>query len=162
VEIRTSERAARRAPEWVGTGGEGTLPNEVHEDGTEVRPPAKASHEPERDDSFRPDRDTSVSAQTGYDEPFSPSVAPFARLSSLDEVREDYQLIVHDRALTEVPRSQRATPDRIVFYGRVEVTFQRGEPVALPSPAPDLRIYGHELKPRGGKVEFLKDGADNL
>jgi transglutaminase-like putative cysteine protease len=162
VEIRTSERAARRAPELVGAEGSGTLPQEVREDGAEVHAPAKASHEPQRDDSFRPDRDTSLAATGSYDEPFSPSVAPFARLSALDEVREDYQLIVHDRALGQVPIAQRPTPDRILFYGRVEVTFRRGIPVALPSPAPDVRLYGYELKSGSAKVEFLKDGADNL
>jgi len=162
VEIRTSERAGRHAPGWVGPAADGILPDEIHEDGSEVRPPAKASHEPERDDSFRPDRDTSLAATGGYDEPFSPSVAPFARLSALDEVRDDYQLIVHDRGLQPVPPAQRPTPDRIVFYGRVEVTFHRGVPMALPSPAPDLRVYGYEMTPRTGKVEFFKDGADNL
>ena len=162
VEIRTSEHAARKAPELVGAAADGTLPDEVHEDGNEVHAPAKASHEPERDDSFRPDRDTALAATGAYDEPFSPSVAPFARLSALDEVRADYELIVHDKGLSEVPSAQRPTPDRTLFYGRVEVTFRRGEPLPLPSPAPDVRLYGYQLNGKPAKVEFLRDGADNL
>jgi transglutaminase-like putative cysteine protease len=167
VEIRQSERAGRAAPVLSGEASSGNVPGAVREDGQEVHPPGRAAKPADRDESFRPDRDTALAATAGYEEPFSPSVAPFARVSALDAVRPDYQLVVRERGLSRVPVVRQSAPDRIVFYGRVEVDLVSGIPVALPSPAPDLRLLGWELsRPDGQKVspplEILRDPADNL
>ncbi|HJZ85369.1 MAG TPA: transglutaminase domain-containing protein [Polyangia bacterium] len=160
--------APRPVPVMEGQAGAGQLPSEVHQDKEDVRPPGRAAHAPDRDTSFRPDRATAMQATGGYEEPFSPSVAPFARLSALDGVRADYELYLRDSPLEPVPEAAAGTPDRTMFYGRVDVTFRHDTLIALPSPAPDLRIFGYQLERPGGTraaqaaVEFLRDGADNL
>src|SRR5207245_6904336 len=152
-----------RVPSKEGEAGSGQVPREGSEGDAKVRPPEHAAHESERDRSFRPDRDTAMQATAGYEEPFSPSVAPFSRLSALDGVRDDYELYLRPSPLEPLPEAVAGTPDRTMFYGRVEVTFARGVPMALPSPAPDLRRLGYQLaRPGGGRplqaqVELLRD-----
>src|SRR5262245_13235320 len=166
--VETGTARAAPVPVMEGEAGPGRLPSQVREDEASVRPPAHPAHAGQRDRSFRADRDTAMQATSGYEEPFSPSVAPFARLSALDGIREDYELYLRPSPPEPLPEAVAGTPDRTLFYGRVEVTLRRGQLTALPSPAPDLRLYGYEVaRPGGGRagrarVDFLRDGADNL
>ena len=66
--------------------------------------------------TFQPDRDTRRPEIARYDEPFTPSTAPFKRLQAYDAVREDYQLYVRDVALTPVPTGVVPAEDDEAFY----------------------------------------------
>lgn len=117
------------------------------------------------DGSFRPDRDTHRPDMLPYDDPFSPSTAPFKRLSAFDRVDASYTLLVRDARLTELPLSDTAASDgsEDLFYGDMVVGLTAGAKVRVPSVGPGTRILraraavGAEDVP----IKMWKDGAEN-
>lgn len=114
--------------------------------------------------TFRPDLDTRRPKVLPYDDPFSPSTAPFKRLSAYDAVNEDYTLSVRDRRVTPLVIS--ATPpgaaeDR--FYADMVVDLAAGRLVRIPSVGPGARVLRARAGVQTQDVTFtlFKDGAEN-
>jgi hypothetical protein len=119
--------------------------------------------------SFRPDRLTELEDTLGYFAVFTPSVAPFKRVTALDAVRLDRDgrtpvLAVHPGAVRalRVEGAQVAPPDarpRDRFWGSVVLDFSEGARVPLPSVSPESRILTARTEPEVS-LRFEKDGAD--
>ena len=114
---------------------------------------------------FRPDRDTQRPDALPYDDPFSPSTAPFKRLAAYDSVEADYTLGVRDPHTTSLAVSATPPPDgsEEQFYADLVVDLAAGRRVRIPSVGPGTRV----LRARAGvgtqDVHFTlyKDGAEN-
>lgn len=123
-----------------------------------------------RSPSFRPDRQTELEGTLGYFTVFSPSIAPFKRVTSLDAVAlaEDGvtpYLRVRDLSTRAVPlESANAAPaddrPRDRFWGSVVLDFTTGELVPLPSVSPESRILSLRTEPEAD-VRIERDAADN-
>ena len=113
--------------------------------------------------TFQPDRDTRKPEVTAYDEPFTPSTAPFKRLEAFDAVRESYQLYVRDPHLTPLPAGGPAGADDEAFYADLVVDVRSGHDVRIPTVGPGARIVRGRLGEEASDVPFrvLHDGADN-
>lgn len=117
------------------------------------------------DQAFRPDRDTRRPDVLPYDDPFSPSTAPFKRLSAYDAIDADYTLKVRDPATTPLPvsASPPADPSEELFYGDMVVELAPGRKVRVPSVGAGTRV----LRARAGigtedvPVRLYRDGAEN-
>ncbi len=133
-------------------------------------PPAGAKRDavPDRsaapDATFQPDRDTRRPDTLPYDEPFTPSTAPFKRLNAYDAVDAAYTLSVRDKGVHILPvAGTRPGDGEESFYGDMVVDLAALKPVRIPSVGPGARI----LRARAGvgsadvTVRFVKDGADN-
>lgn len=115
--------------------------------------------------TFRPDRDTRRPDALPYDDPFSPSTAPFKRLSAFDTVDANYTLSVRDSHAMPLAVSSSPPPDSAEehFYGDMVVDMAAGRRVRIPSVGPGARI----LRARAGvgaqdvKFTLYKDGAEN-
>ncbi len=115
--------------------------------------------------TFRPDRDTRRPEVLPYDDPFSPSTAPFKRLSAYDAVDANYTLSVRDPHATPLPVSPMPAPDvsEEHFYADMVVDLDAGRKVRIPSVGPGARI----LRARAGigtqdvRFTLYKDGAEN-
>lgn len=118
-----------------------------------------------RDTSFHPDRDTRRPDVLPYDDPFSPSTAPFKRLSAFDSVDASYTLYVRDAHTSPLPIMPSPAPDASdeQFYADMVVDLAAGQKVRIPSVGPGARV----LRARAGvgtqDARFLlwRDGADN-
>lgn len=110
--------------------------------------------------TFTPDRDTRPVNQVDYDDPFSPSVAPFKRLNVFDAVGRDSSFLVARTELTRVPVGGVVQGHEDPFYGDVTVDLVPGEAVRIPSVGPAMRVLRLHTVPQTG-VEVLRDGADN-
>jgi len=118
-----------------------------------------------RDTSFHPDRDTRRPDVLPYDDPFSPSTAPFKRLSAFDSVDASYTLVVRDAHTTSLPVMPTPAPDASEeqFYADMVVDLAAGQKVRIPSVGPGARV----LRARAGvgttdvRFQLWKDGADN-
>ena len=118
-----------------------------------------------RDTSFRPDRDTRRPDVLPYDDPFSPSTAPFKRLSAFDSVDASYTLSVRDPHTTPLPVAPAPAPDASEeqFYADMVVDVVAGQKVRIPSVGPGARV----LRARAGvgtqdvRFQLWKDGAEN-
>jgi hypothetical protein len=109
---------------------------------------------------FRPDRDTRRPNMVRYDDPFSPSVAPYKRLRAYDSVGLDYGLRVRDTSLTRVAIGGEARVGEEEFYGDMAVDFESAPSVLIPSVGPGARILRLHTTPPT-PVEVWRDGADN-
>ena len=109
---------------------------------------------------FRPDRDTRRPNMVRYDDPFSPSVAPYKRLRAYDSVGLDYGLRVRDTALGRVPVGGEARVGEEEFYGDMAVDFESATTVLIPSVGPGARILRLHTTPPA-PIEVWRDGADN-
>lgn len=117
------------------------------------------------DDAFRPDRDTRRPDVLPYDDPFSPSTAPFKRLSAFDTVDANYNLLVRDahQAPMNVSASPAPTGVEEPFFADMVVDLAPGVKVRIPSVGPGARV----LRARAGvgaedvPVRLYRDGADN-
>lgn len=115
--------------------------------------------------TFRPDRDTRRPERLPYDDPFSPSTAPFKRLSAYDSVDADYTLSVKDPRTTSLAVSASPPPatSEEHFFADMVVDLAPGEKVRIPSVGPGARV----LRARAGVgaedvgISLFKDGADN-
>ncbi len=118
-----------------------------------------------RDSSFHPDRDTRRPDVLPYDDPFSPSTAPFKRLTAFDTVDAAYTLSVRDAHTTPLPVSPTPAPDASEdqFYADMVVDLAAGQKVRIPSVGPGARV----LRARAGvgtqdaRFQLWKDGAEN-
>jgi transglutaminase-like putative cysteine protease len=113
--------------------------------------------------TFQPDRDTRRPEVTGYDEPFTPSTAPFKRLEAYDAVRDDYQLYVRDPRLVPVPPGAPPGMEDEAFYADLVVDVTPGRSVRIPSVGPGSRIVRGRLGVGVEDIPFkvAHDGAEN-
>lgn len=110
---------------------------------------------------FQPDRDTRPVPQVDYDDPFSPSVAPFKRLQAFDVPGADYTFRVADPTLRRVPVGGSVHAGDDPFYADLTVDLVAGEPVRVPSVGPGARVLKVHTSPQVA-VELVRDGAENL
>jgi hypothetical protein len=118
-----------------------------------------------RDTSFHPDRDTRRPDVLPYDDPFSPSTAPFKRLSVFDSVDASYTLSVRDAHTSPLPVMPAPAPDASEeqFYADMVVDLVAGQKIRVPSVGPGARV----LRARAGvgtqdvRFQLWKDGAEN-
>lgn len=122
-----------------------------------------------RDDApgstFRPDRITTRPDALPYDEPFSPSTAPFKRLAAYDSVDANYTLSVRDPHAT--PLAVTAVPPPAAseehFYADMVVDLAAGQKVRIPSVGAGARVLRARAGIQAQDVRFTlyKDGAEN-
>lgn len=122
-----------------------------------------------RSPSFRPDRVTELEGTLGYYSVFTPSIAPFKRVSAMDGVvmLDDTPVLgVSDNRRREVPVEGRDAPapdarPRDRFWGSVVLDFSEGKVVPLPSVSPESRVLSLRTEPQV-KLRVTRDGADNF
>ena len=112
------------------------------------------------DTSYEPDRDTRRPKVESYDDPFSPSTAPFKRLRAFDWIDTDYSLKVRDRALHPLAVGGSVAVVDEPFYADLSVDLVPGQPVRIPTVGPSARILHMHVNPEV-PVDMLRDGADN-
>lgn len=116
-------------------------------------------------DRFRPDRNTARPDTLPYDDPFSPSTAPFKRLMAYDAVDADYSLYVQSPHVSSIAVSPSPPPDAAEeqFFADMVVDLTAGRRVLVPSVGPGTRV----LRARAGvgtqdvKFTLYQDGAEN-
>jgi transglutaminase-like putative cysteine protease len=113
--------------------------------------------------TFQPDRDTRRPEIARYDEPFTPSTAPFKRLEAYDAVRDDYTLYVRDGRRFPVARGIAPGEGDEGFYADLVVDVPPDGSVRIPSVAPGARIVHARLGVGAQELDFhvTRDGADN-
>jgi transglutaminase-like putative cysteine protease len=180
AERRLHERVLRpddEAGPLVEQAAPGTNPAAIRLPRLEIPEPADAAGTNPGERAFQPvDRDPAVRAlrqyrpdlDTGrtptlpaYYPTFTPSVAPYKRLTALDRVGPDYALGISSTELTEVVVGGEASDDRDLFWGSVVVDLVPGQPIPIPSVAPDARILSVRTRP-ARRVGFFRDAADNF
>jgi hypothetical protein len=135
-----------------------------------------------RSPSFRPDRVTELHGQVGYFEVFSPTIAPFKRVTALDGVgvgRDGTPVLAiaerGPRRRVEIEGAQASPPDgraRDRFWGSVVLDLRSGAggggggesgryEVPLPSVSPESRILTLRTEPQAA-IHLERDGADNF
>lgn len=114
-------------------------------------------------DVFVPDRDTRRPSVSDYDDPFTPSTAPFKRLEAFDAVRADYEAYVRDDRLVPMALGAPALPSEEEFYGDVVVDLESEARIRLPSVGPGAHVVRARLGIGSRDIPFslLRDGADN-
>lgn len=115
--------------------------------------------------TYRPDRDTRRPQALPYDEPFSPSTAPFKRLSAFDAVNALYTLSAHQPSTRPLAISASPPPSASEeqFFADMVVDLVAGRKVRIPSVGPGARVL-HARAGKGARdVRFTlhQDGADN-
>ncbi|MBX3202818.1 MAG: transglutaminase domain-containing protein, partial [Labilithrix sp.] len=115
--------------------------------------------------TFRPDRNTARPDALPYDDPFSPSTAPFKRLAAYDTVDANYTLSVRDAHAAPLAVSPTPTPDASEehFYADMVVDLAAGRKVRIPSVGPGARVLRARAGVQTDDVRFTlyKDGAEN-
>jgi hypothetical protein len=113
--------------------------------------------------TFSPDRDTRRPDVAGYDDPFTPSTAPFKRLEAFDAVRGDYQLNVLDQHLVSLQTGAPLGLEDDLFYADLVVDVVPDRSVRIPSVGPGARIVRARLGVGPTELSFAvtHDGADN-
>jgi transglutaminase-like putative cysteine protease len=115
--------------------------------------------------TFTPDRDTERPDLSAYDDPFTPSTAPFKRLQAFDSVENDYSLHVYDERLQRMPVGAAGGngADEAEFFADVVVDLTPGRGVLVPSVGPGARVLRARLGAGSSEVAFrlVHDGADN-
>ncbi len=114
---------------------------------------------------FHPDRDTHRPDVVPYDDPFTPSTAPFKRLLAFDSVDASYTLGVREPRLVPLAQRTPAAADGSddSFYADLVVDLVPERPQRIPSVGPGAKI----VRARAGvgstdvSVRFLHDAADN-
>ena len=123
-----------------------------------------------RSPDFRPDRVTELNGTVGYFTVFTPTIAPFKRVTALDAVTlaRDGTPILSGASATRVPvevlGAHAVPPDerpRDRFWGNVVLDFSEGRTVPFPSVAPDARLLTVDADP-SVRLTFSKDSADNF
>lgn len=123
-----------------------------------------------RSPSFRPDRVTDLQGTVGYYTVFTPTIAPYKRISALDRITiaDDGTPILGiadpaRRPMTIVganAASENGLP-RDRFWGSVVLDFEEGSVVPLPSVSPESRMLTLETDPPT-PIEISRDGAQNF
>ncbi len=109
---------------------------------------------------YRADRDTRRPSVVRYDDPFSPSIAPYKRLRAFDMVGQDYALRVRDTSLARVAVGGNARVGEDEFYADLTIDFEASGTVLIPSVGPGARILRQHATPQV-PVEVWRDGAEN-
>jgi transglutaminase-like putative cysteine protease len=130
-------------------------------------PPYDASGRPQvaPNGTYEPDRNTGRPDLLPYDEPFTPSTAPFKRLSAFDAVDANYKLYVQSQRLDKLPASAPLASDgsEEQFFADLVVDVRPGVHVRIPSVGPGARVVKAHLAVGTKDVPFRlwHDGADN-
>jgi transglutaminase-like putative cysteine protease len=134
-------------------------------DGSPGEPPGR------RSPSFRPDRLTELSSGLDYYEVFTPSIAPFKRVTALGLIQLDVDRKTPVLAARESPRvvvrvegEHSRPPDarpRDRFSGDVRLDFRQGPLVPLPSVSPESRILTLRATP-AVPLRVERDADDNF
>lgn len=142
-----------------------TAPDPARPLGTGASPYGPAPSANTSDSSFRPDRDTRRPNELPYDDPFSPSTAPFKRLSAFDTVDAPYTLSVRDPRSVLLPISPLPPTDASEerFYADMVVDLVAGTKVRIPSVGPGTRVLHARAGIGTEDVRFYlyRDGAEN-
>jgi hypothetical protein len=112
------------------------------------------------DSTYEPDRDTSQPNIESYEDPFSPSTAPFKRLRAFDSLTADYTLKVSDKATSLISIGGEVGPEDEPFYGDFSVELLPDDLVRIPSVGPGARVIKMHVSP-AAQVSLLRDGAEN-
>jgi transglutaminase-like putative cysteine protease len=117
-------------------------------------------------EAFAPDTDTRRPEVGDYDDPFTPSTAPYKRLDAFDAVVGDYHLEVRDSRLVRLAALQGGAPpgpEEDPFYADLVVDIPPEGSVRIPSVGPGARVVRARLGIGETAVPFqiLRDGADN-
>jgi transglutaminase-like putative cysteine protease len=125
---------------------------------------------------FVPDRDTRRPGLLPYQEPFTPSTAPFKRVAAFDAVDSSYRLYVSHPELQPLaqeltaPQPSRGPADHEIvdgaddpFFADIVVPPTAGQPFRIPSVGPGARVLRARLGQGARDIGFklLHDGADN-
>lgn len=110
--------------------------------------------------AYQIDRLTTRPEVVRYDDPFSPSVAPFKRLFAFDRVGADLQLAVSRTTLQDVPSGGSAQAGEDTFFGDIQVDLVAGQPARIPSVGPGARLLALHADP-AVSVRVQSDGAGN-
>ncbi len=162
---RTNPRSADANRDGTGNGNNGNGEPGSPGDKRDKQPLASYSGKREPQHStFRPDRDTRRPDTLTYDEPFTPSTAPFKRLTAYDKVDASYTLSVNDpmlRRLLPVSGTASANEDR--FTGDMVVELTASEKVRIPSVGPGTRVrrVRATMGTREVAVRMWSDAAEN-
>jgi hypothetical protein len=109
--------------------------------------------------TFRVDRDTSRPDVVSYDDPFTPSIAPYKREFAYDAVDERLDLVVHDSTLTRIPIGGVPRQEDDQFYADLQVDLVEGQAVRIPTVGPSARILALRTVPKAS-VQAFRDSAD--
>jgi hypothetical protein len=112
------------------------------------------------DATFRLDRDTSEPSVVRYDDPFTPSVAPFKRLYAFDSVDGELELRVQQKRLDALPVGGDLPEGYDRFFGDLFVDLVAGVPVRIPTVGPGARLLALRVEPPT-PLELRRDGAEN-
>jgi transglutaminase-like putative cysteine protease len=125
---------------------------------------------------FVPDRDTRRPGLLPYDEPFTPSTAPFKRVAAFDAVDSAYRLYVSSperqplvQELTTAPQSRGSAVHESIdagdesFFADIVVHPTAGQPFRIPSVGPGAKVLRARLGAGARDIDFKlsHDGADN-
>lgn len=150
-----------------GAGAEGASPayEATAGDGSPGEPPGR------RSPSFRPDRLTELSSGLDYFEVFTPSIAPFKRVTSLGLIHLDvdrktpvFGARESPRAVVRIEGEHSRPPDarpRDRFTADVRLDFRHGPVVPLPSVSPESRILTFRATP-ALPLRIERDADDNF
>jgi hypothetical protein len=112
------------------------------------------------DATYRIDRDTTRPNVVGYDDPFSPSVAPFKRTFAYDAVNEALELVVRDKGLKPLYVGNTVDIGEDEFFGDLFVDLAENVAVRIPTVGPGAKLLAMRVEPKVD-VKFFHDGADN-
>jgi len=112
---------------------------------------------------FVPDTDTRRPGLLPYDEPFTPSTAPFKRVAAFDAVDSSYRLYVSRPERQPLATHGTMTADEEAFFADIVVHPTAGQPFRIPSVGPGARVLAAHLGAGDHDVDFKlwHDGADN-
>lgn len=123
-----------------------------------------------RSAAFRPDRLTALESTVEYHACFSPTIAPFKRVTALDAVAfgKDGRTPVlgvwqprSDSVAVTAQHSDQSDSARDRFWGYVELDLREGRRTPLPSVAPGSHLLLLRAEPNVA-LQVSKDGADNF
>ncbi|MFO0552174.1 MAG: transglutaminase domain-containing protein [Polyangiaceae bacterium] len=146
--------AAIETPSGIATAPDPTRPpdpNKLYQGGSVDDTP---------ESTLEPDRDTQQPNIESYEDPFSPSTAPFKRLRAYDSVETDYTLRVDNRSTSVIPVGGDVNDGDESFYGDFSVELLPDELVRIPSVGPGARVLKMHVAP-ASTVSLLRDGAEN-
>lgn len=109
---------------------------------------------------FTPDLDTRRPDISRYDDPFTPTTAPYKRLRAFDAVREDFSMTVADTGARTVPMGSAMLNSEDSFFGDMTVDLSPGDGVLIPTVGPGARIIKLVTAPPVG-VSITADSAEN-
>ncbi len=110
--------------------------------------------------SYRIDSDTSRPEHVGYEDPFTPAVAPYKREIAFDTVDSEFDLGVSNASLERLAVGGPARADDDQFYAELTVEVTTGTPSRIPTVGPSARVLALRAAPEA-RIELFRDAADN-